>query len=150
MSSSLQIVPAAAEHESGWRQLWSLYCAGELSADISHLTWQRILDPASSIHALIALHDGTVAGFLTFVVHEGTWEAKPICYVEDLYVAKQSRGDRIGIGRGFISALMLRLNAGEWGRIYGITHRDNVIAQRLYDTVAVGEPYLRYEVRSRQ
>jgi len=51
-----------------------------------------LLDPASAIGGLIALSGSEVVGFTNYVLHEGTWEVKPICYVEDVFVSKLHRG----------------------------------------------------------
>lgn len=147
MPALIEIIPALPEHEHGWRDLWNLYCGGSLADATTNATWRRILDPLSSIGALVAVADGAVVGFVTYVEHEGTWETTPLCYVEDLYVAKAHRGDQAGIGRAFAGALLARLEAGTWSRLYGITRSDNVVAQRLYRRLAKGEPYLRYVIR---
>jgi len=147
VSKQISITPAGPEHEQGWRELWAIYCGDGIAETVTTATWQRILDPGSSIGAYIAVDNGNVVGFVTFVEHEGTWETKPLCYVEDLYVTKLYRGDKTGIGHSLAAVLLARLRSGEWSRVYGITRTDNVVAQRLYRGFATGEPYLRYVVR---
>lgn len=146
---TVTILDARPEHESGWRMLWELYCGGHLAANVTAATWRRILDPASSIGAIMAEVDNQVVGFVTYVEHEGTWELKKLCYVEDLYIDKGHRGDVIGVGQALASELLARLKRGEWSRLYGITRQDNVVAQRLYRRFAEGEPYMRYVINDR-
>lgn len=144
---TVTIHDARPEHESGWRRLWDLYCDGGIAADVTDATWRRIVDPASSIGALIAKVDNQISGFVTYVEHEGTWELKKLCYVEDLFIDKRHRGDVIGVGQALASELLARLKHGEWSRLYGITRQDNVVAQRLYRRFSKGEPYMRYVIK---
>lgn len=147
MPRLIEIFNAVPEHEQGWRALWVQYCDNNLPETTTAATWRRIVDPMSSIGALVATVSGLIVGFVTFVEHEGTWETTPLCYVEDLYVEKSHRGDDIGVAQALASALLTRLEAGEWSRLYGITRAENVVAQRLYRRFAKGEPYLRYVLR---
>ena len=147
MLAVIEIVTAGPEHEQGWRALWALYCGGGVGEATTAATWRRILDPASSIGASVATEAGAVVGFVTYVEHEGTWETTSLCYVEDLYVAKSHRGDINGVGQALAGALLTRLRAGEWSRLYCITEADNFVAQRLYSGFAKGVPYLRYVLR---
>lgn len=148
-SKMVTIRDAQPEHESGWRLLWERYCGGCLAADVTAATWRRILDPSASIGAIMAEVDNQVVGFVTYVEHEGTWELKKLCYVEDLYIDKGHRGDVVGVGQALASELVARLERGEWSRLYGITRQDNVVAQRLYRRFSQGEPYMRYVIKGR-
>lgn len=141
------IMPAAPAHEAGWRDLWALYSGDDVRPEISDHTWRRILDPLSPVGALVAVAGEEIAGFLTYVEHEGTWETKPLCYVEDLYVAKKFRGTVLDVGHRMISRLAQGLSEGRWARLYGLTRADNRAAQKLYGRFAVGKPYMRYVAR---
>lgn len=144
----ITICPAGTEHEHGWRALWAMYCAGAVSDETTNATWSRILDPRSPIGGVVALtDDGLVVGFVVFVVHECTWEIRPVCYVEDMIVRKQFRGPTYNVGQLMGEHMYGRLVAGEWSRMYGVTHADNILAQRLYGGFVRGEPYVRYVAR---
>src|SRR5687767_2576059 len=89
--------------EAVWRRLWSDYNAsqdGAVPDDVTRHTWQRILDPSSTVFARLAEQNGDVIGFSVNVLHEGTWTLQPICYLEDLFVDEALRGH--GIGRMLI------------------------------------------------
>jgi len=146
----LEVLAPRQEHETGWRLLWDQYCDGAIAAHISDATWQRLLDPASAIGGLIALSGSEVVGFAHYVVHEGTWEVKPICYVEDVFVSKLHRGRGSVVARAMAQTLFQRAHAGEWSRIWGVTAADNVVAQRLYAGFSAGQPYMRYVLRGDQ
>lgn len=149
MSMPLHITAATPAHEPAWRGLWSQYCSGAVPAEITDATWQRILNVESPIGCAVAMICGELVGFVTYVEHECTWETKPVCYVEDVFVSKLHRGPLTGVGFALAEHLLQRLEAGEWARVYGITHADNKIAQRLYSRYAAGEPYMRYLIKGR-
>lgn len=145
--SEIYIVPAAKEHEADWRTLWDLYCGDKLPAHITDHTWQRIIDPSAPINALMAVSDRKVVAFLIWVEHEGTWETKPLCYIEDLYVDKFFRGRELDIGHKMIARLLDDLATGRWSRLYGLTSANNHTAQKLYDRFTNGESFVRYIVK---
>lgn len=144
---SLSIISALPAHETGWRDLWNQYCGGAVTQEVSDATWRRIVDPSSSIGSIVALLENQVVGFITYVEHECTWETQTVCYIEDVFVSKHHRGSTLGVGHAIARHLIERLQAGEWARVYGITHTENILAQRLYGRYTHGEPYLRYVMR---
>ena len=113
--------PVAAD-EQDWRRLWSGYNTFyevRILESVTALTWQRILDPASTIFCRIAMIDDDIAGFSISVIHPSTWTATLVCYLEDLFVAPQLAAEAAGGfwmrtswiapkqrgGRGFIGTL---------------------------------------------
>ena len=65
-----------------------------------------MLDPRSAIFGRLAVVDAAVAGFSVSVLHESTWTATPICYLEVLFVDPDYR--RHGLGRLLIKDLVDR------------------------------------------
>lgn len=141
------VTSPAQEHESGWRALWDQYCGGAVDASITDATWLRLIDPSSQIGGLVAVLGDELIGFATYVVHECTWEMKPVCYIEDVFVSKKHRGRGSRVARAMAASMVERVHAGEWSRLYGITAADNVVAQRLYSSFSPGHPYVRYVLR---
>ncbi|MBB5761020.1 GNAT family N-acetyltransferase [Methylorubrum rhodesianum] len=138
--------PIAAD-EAGWRRLWAGYLAfyGEdLPEAVTAATWRRILDPTSTIFARLAERDGRLVGMTVNVLHEGTWSAAPICYLEDLFVAPEARG--AGIGRALISDLIAVGKARGWSRLYWHTKSGNSEARRLYDRFVAADDFCRYRL----
>ncbi len=142
-----KIEPVRLEHEAGWRALWAQYCDGAVQTLITDATWRRILDPQSKTGGIVATMASEVIGFVTFVEHDCTWELGPVCYVEDLFVAKAHRGRKLGVGVAMAEHLVARLNTGEWTRLYGITRAGNDVAQALYNQFAQGQDYKRYVIK---
>jgi GNAT superfamily N-acetyltransferase len=134
------------EDEAAWKRLWSGYNAFyETRVDdaVTQRTWQRILDPSSTIFARLAAHNNKVFGFSMSVLHEGTWTIEPICYLEDLFVDPQWRGK--GAGRLLIQDLVDRARARHWSRLYRHTRVGNP-ARRLYDDFAGADDFVRYRL----
>ena len=137
--------PAAAD-EPAWRRLWSDYNAFyEISVPeiVTARTWQRVLDPASTIFGRLAVVDGEVIGFSVCVLHEGTWTIAPICYLEDLFVDHKCRGR--GVGRLLIKDLVDCARTKGWSRLYWHTRASNP-ARRLYDEFAAADDFVRYRL----
>jgi GNAT superfamily N-acetyltransferase len=136
--------PTAAD-EAVWRELWAGYNAfyeANIPEAVTARTWQRMLDPASSIFGRLAIVDATVVGFSVSLLHEGTWSIAPVCYLEDLFVALRFRGR--GIGRLLIQDLVDRARTEGWSRLYWHTRADNP-ARRLYDEYANADDFVRYK-----
>ena len=141
---------ALPSDEAVWRQLWRGYCnfyAADLSEDVTSRTWKRILHPDSAVMCLVAEIDGQVCGFANCVVHEATWEAQPICYLEDLFVVPSARGR--GVGKALIEWLRNAMRAEGWARLYWMTRADNAAARRLYDQFAQADDFVRYVIKQR-
>lgn len=147
--SALLIGDAEPFHEADWRRLWAAYVAfykADVPERVTALTWKRILDPASPMNCLMAVDPATerVIGFAVTVLHDGSWSEKPVCYLEDLYVAEDARGR--GVARKLIETLACRGRARGWHRLYWQTHADNATARALYDKLARLTSFVRYDL----
>lgn len=135
--------------EAGWRVLWNAYVTfynAEVPERITAHTWARILDPASPMDCLVAVEAETerVLGFAVTVLHDGTWTDRPVCYLEDLFVAPEARGR--GIARRLIETLACRGRSRGWQRVYWKTNTENTTARALYDQVATLTNSVRYDL----
>ncbi|AQH05717.1 hypothetical protein A9R05_42630 (plasmid) [Burkholderia sp. KK1] len=144
---NVDVIAPQVEHEAGWRSLWDQYCGGAIKPMVSDATWRRLLDPSSTIGGLVAVAGQDVVGFVNYVVHEGTWEVAPVCYVEDLFVSKMYRGRGSRVARALATPLLQRVQSGEWSRLWGITAAENFVAQKLYSGFSSGHPYMRFVFR---
>lgn len=134
-----------AEDEAGWRTLWDGYCRFYGVGVPGHVTdalWQRLFDPDSPIYAIVVEDDeGEVRGFAHYVLHPYTWGTEQLCYLEDLYVAPEARGQ--GLGRAMIEFLHDRAREEGWARLYWMTRADSP-ARRLYDRFIPADDHVRY------
>ena len=131
-----------------WRLLWDGYCrfyGVALDESVSVNTWNRLLDPGDiTLFARIAVRDDQPCGFAHCVVHPATWVSEPCCYLEDLYVSADARGN--GIGRALMTDLLATCKARRYARIYWHTHHDNHVARALYDSFQPADDFVRYRI----
>jgi len=144
----INIRPAAGADELRWRELWAGYNTfyeAEVPEEVTQSTWRRILNPAVPVLGRIAELDNRVVGFSIAVLHESTWEAAPICYLEDLFVDPTIRGK--GVGRMLLQDLVVLARQNGWPRLFWHTRAGNVNARRLYDTFTRADDFVRYVMR---
>ena len=90
--------PVIRDLESGdhhrWRVLWHQYLVFYETTPSEAKTdalWLRLMDDQNPVEGLAA-HDGTsVVGIAHFFEHPDTWDERPICYLQDLFVAEEAR-----------------------------------------------------------
>ena len=136
---------AEPNDEAQWRDLWAHYIKfyrGTVPEDATALTWKRILDPHSTIDALVAVHDGILVGICNFLFHDNTWSTQPICYLQDLFVTPQARGG--GVAKALILACEQKAKTKGAFRLYWQTQEYNAAARSLYDTITPRSSFIVY------
>lgn len=143
---SISIRSLRANDREQWLQLWRGYLTfyeSDVPADVTDLTWSRILDPEAPIHGLCAVdEDGRLLGIVHYLFHPVTWAAGPRCYLEDLFTAAEARGR--GAGRALIQAVYAAADARGADQVYWLTQDTNATARHLYDKVARATPFIKY------
>lgn len=141
MSDQIVIRPVTQEDFPAWKPLWDGYNAfygreGEtaLPLEITRTTWSRFFDVYEPMHAFVAESNGQLLGLVHFLYHRSTTHLTPVCYLQDLFTAKEARGK--GVGRALINAVYKRAKADGSPRVYWLTHETNSVAMQLYDKVA--------------
>ncbi|WP_206019694.1 GNAT family N-acetyltransferase [Pseudomaricurvus alkylphenolicus] len=131
--------PAAEDWEK-WASLWRQYLhfyRTDLPFSATRQLWQRLLDPQNPIQGWVVSQQGEAGilkGFVHYLPHANTWRSQPVCYLQDLYVAPETRGT--GLGRRLIEQVVTDARARGWSRVYWHTESGNTTARRLYDRVA--------------
>jgi GNAT superfamily N-acetyltransferase len=135
-----------ARDEAAWRALFAGYNAfyerPAFPREITDVTWQRLLDPAERMHALVADDAGAVVGLAHYLFHRSTTAIADVCYLQDLFVAEAARG--LGHARALIEAVRERARSAGAARLYWQTHESNAAARRLYDTLAERSGFIVY------
>ena len=133
------IRPPSAPDRHDWQQLWEAYLhfyGHQPDRDGTERLWQQILDLDDSIEALVAESADHLVGMTHYFPHPDTWEAEPVCYLQDLYVEESERGK--GVGRSLIRAVQRRAEIEGWSSVYWHTAEGNTTARRLYDDLTGG------------
>jgi GNAT superfamily N-acetyltransferase/catechol 2,3-dioxygenase-like lactoylglutathione lyase family enzyme len=137
------------EDYAHWRPLWDGYNAfygrtGEtaLPEEITMRTWERFLDPAEPVHALVAAEEGRIVGLAHYLFHRSTTRLQDVCYLQDLFTVPELRGQ--GIGRLLIEAVYAAAKREGSSRVYWQTQSGNTAGRALYDKVAGHHGFIVY------
>jgi GNAT superfamily N-acetyltransferase len=134
-----------AEDRPSWEALWQGYLRfyrARLDPGVTATTWARLLDPAEQPHGLVAEHEGRLVGLATWLFHRSSWSLTHCCYLEDLFVAPEARGQ--GAGRRLIEAVYAAADAAGASSVYWQTQEFNVDGRALYDTLARRTSFIIY------
>jgi GNAT superfamily N-acetyltransferase len=133
--------PLTSADRDAWEPLWDGYNAfygrvgpTALPAEVTELTWARMLDAGERVYGLVAEIDGRVVGLAQYLFHRSTTLPADICLLHDLYTSPDARGH--GAGRALIEAVDEAARAAGSTRVYWQTQESNATARALYDTVA--------------
>ncbi|MBV9679383.1 MAG: GNAT family N-acetyltransferase, partial [Acidobacteriaceae bacterium] len=80
-----------------------------------------------------------------FLLHEHAWTDQPVCYLQDLFVASEARGQ--GYGRYLIEAVAEEAQRLNCARLYWLTQESNHTARQLYDKLASCNGFVRYDYK---
>lgn len=141
------IAPLTAADHDEWLALWHGYLAfyeASVSEDVTQATFRRLVAD-DELHGAIARDDqGRAIGLVHWLSHTATWTTSTYVYLEDLFVAPDTRGG--GAGRELIAHVRSWAEAHGAHKVYWLTHESNATARRLYDGVATGTGFVHYEI----
>ncbi|WP_341957942.1 GNAT family N-acetyltransferase [Microbacterium sp. LWH13-1.2] len=130
-----------------WSALWDGYLrfyGAEIADDVTRRTFDRIVGDRE-IHGAIARDDaGHAIGIVHWLTHPATWSDADYCYLEDLFVAAESRGS--GAGRALIAHVRDWAEVQGCAKVYWLTQEGNTTARTLYERVATHTGYTHYQV----
>jgi ribosomal protein S18 acetylase RimI-like enzyme len=136
----------AADKER-WLELWNGYLTfykNSLSEEQNELTWNRLLDPNYESHGLVAELNGNLVGITHYAFQTSTWSPVGYCYLEDLFVDPNLRGQ--GAGRALIDEVKRIAIAAGATRLYWNTDKDNETARKLYDSYGPEAGKVQYRI----
>lgn len=144
--SEIEIRALQREDKPGWSELWTAYLAFYETSrpqEIYDLYFERLLgDDPQDYSCLIAFRDGQPAGIAHYLFHRHGWSAENVCYLQDLYVAPETRGT--GLGRKLIEAVYAAADDAGAPSVYWLTQDFNATARQLYDRVGQKTPFIKY------
>lgn len=138
------------EDKERWKELWKGYLdfyQTTLPNETYERTWERLMDQTGTLRGLCARDpsNGVMLGIVHFLLHESAWTDRPICYLQDLFVAPEAR--EYGYGRRLIEAVAEEARRLHCARLYWSTQESNHTARQLYDRLAAYNGFIRYEYK---
>ena len=133
----IRIQPLNKADFNDWLILWNAYLtfySTSLPLKISKETWRKLCDDNTSIFGFGAYQNDKLVGIVHAVIHPNTWNDTEVCYLEDLYVAENTRG--AGIGRALIQHVYSFADMKNCNRVYWKTQESNTTARKIYDDLA--------------
>lgn len=141
------IHPIRTEDRAAWLPLWNAYNAfyrNDPTTEVTDAAFRRLHEGADGFFGLLAEDDsGRGVGIAHAIFHPATWTTGTYCYLEDLYVSKDTRGT--GAARQLIEGVYAEADRRGAGRVYWHTQAYNSPARSLYDSVAHTTSFVVYE-----
>ncbi|NIE96642.1 GNAT family N-acetyltransferase [Acinetobacter sp. Tr-809] len=144
----IQVAPVQQDDYQQWIPFWLAYqnfYKVELSSAITQTTWQRFLDQTEPVYCAVAKQGDQLLGFVHYVIHRSTWAKNNYCYLEDLFVSPEQRGQQIG--KRLIEYVQQQAREHQCDRLYWHTQETNHNAQKLYDWIAEKPGIIEYRMR---
>ena len=135
--------PLQADDRTQWQGLAEAYKAFYKTATTAaeyDAAWQRLF--SEQVHGLVLARGPQLVGLAHFLFHGSTWGDR-VCYLQDLFVPPEARGQ--GLGRRLIEAVAAAARQQGAQRYYWLTQADNATARALYDRVAEHRGFIRYD-----
>jgi GNAT superfamily N-acetyltransferase len=142
---TIEIRPVIPADHAAWLPLWLGYLdfyQSALPTETSAVTWQRFLDPSEPTHAALAWRDDQAVGLVQWIFHRSNWSVENSCYLQDLFVAADTR--RTGTGRRLIEHVYAQARAAGASRVHWLTHESNGNAMQLYQRIAERSGFIQY------
>lgn len=145
--NTVTIESAEQKDYASWLPLWINYQTfyrTKISDEVTKLTWERFLTPSEPVYCAVAKYDGKIVGLVHYLFHRSTWTESNYCYLEDLFVSEEVRGQHIG--KQLIEYVQQQAQKHHASRLYWHTHETNLRGQRLYDWVAQKSGMIEYRM----
>ncbi|MFL4397680.1 GNAT family N-acetyltransferase [Citrobacter portucalensis] len=145
--NTVTIESAEQKDYASWLPLWinyQIFYQTIISDEVTKLTWERFLTPSEPVYCAVAKYNGKIVGLVHYLFHRSTWAESNYCYLEDLFVSEDVRGQHIG--KQLIEYVQQQAKKHHASRLYWHTHETNLRGQRLYDWVAKKSGMIEYQM----
>jgi GNAT superfamily N-acetyltransferase len=142
---TLHIAPLQASQRAQWEPLargYKAFYRTEVTGADLDAAWQRLVH-GDGVFGFGAALDGRLVGIVHALFHTSTWNSR-VCYLQDLFVAPESRGH--GVARALIETVAGAARGARAERCYWLTQENNTTARLLYDKVARFNGFIRYDL----
>lgn len=135
---NISLKPLDREDKDGWLELWQGFLEnyGEnASAHLTFSTFDKLVTKEHPLRSRIALDENRrIVGFIHYFLHDSTWHTREVCFIEDLYVAKDMR--RQGIGRQLLDDVARVAGINRWSRMYMAVPGSDETALGFFENVS--------------
>ena len=142
------LVNAAYEE---WRGLWLSYLnfyETSLADEVINESFYRFIDDhRTKQNALVAEDENGLVGLVHYIFHPHNWKIEEVCYLQDLFVTPQKRGQKNG--QMLIESVYEEANNFGAPSVYWLTQEFNRPARKLYDKIADLTPFIKYARRNK-
>ncbi|MEM8833583.1 MAG: GNAT family N-acetyltransferase [Pseudomonadota bacterium] len=136
------IRPIERKDYDSWLPLWQENCLHQISDDVTAETWRRLTNPKELVFGLGAFQDNQLIGFLHYVLHHTTGFIEPACYMQDLFVLPDHRGQ--GIAKQLVWELNAIAKKENYARLYWFVDNQNESALNLYKNLGIKMDFALY------
>lgn len=147
------IRPLRVDDKPQWARLWQDYLTfygTELPEAVYDSTFERLLVPGTEQPACFVAEApseedqdaSALVGLVHYLYHPHCWKLTPVCYLQDLFVDPEHRGQRLG--RLLIERVYAQASEDGAPDVYWLTQDFNREARQLYDRVGMQTPFIKY------
>ena len=130
-----------------WLKLWAGYLEfykSTISSEQTELTWKRLINNELKMFGFVAESEDGIIGFTHCLFRPSTWTETDYCYLEDLFVDPNIRGN--GIGRALMNKVVELAKEKNSKRVYWTTQEFNKTARVLYDSITPVSEFVQYRL----
>ena len=130
---------------AGWNEIMQAYFdfyQHAVTQEHLHHVFEQTQNPGSGLNSMVVKEEDKIIGVINYIVAPGTFD-KLSCYVSDLYVYPQYRGNHLA--EKLIAAVETNLALIGCNYMYWLTAPDNLPAQKLYNRIAHKASWMVYE-----
>ena len=131
-----------------WKKLWTDYLSfykTTINDRVYKTSFQRLIsNDLREYQGIVAELNEEIIGFSHYLFHRNLWSTQDTCYLSDLYVVPEMRGN--GIARKLIHKVAQQAKDCGVKGVYWNTQETNYKGRMLYDQVAKKAPFIIYEI----
>ena len=147
----MDIRPLLPADYKQWRKLWISYLdfyETSLNDEVIDKTFNRFIDEHHNRqNALVAEQSSSLVGLVHYIYHPHNWKIEDVCYLQDLFVAPENRGQQIA--KILIEKVYEEADKCGTPTVYWLTQEFNAPARKLYDKIADLTPFIKYARRNK-
>ena len=131
-----------------WESMLRAYAAfygTATSAESEAAVWSWIFDEHNDFWCnLVVDNSGIIIGFVQYQLMHRSLSGAMVCYLSDLYVDPQFRGN--GAGRAMIDHVLAFAHSRRIANVRWLTQDFNYAGRKLYDTYAKKSDFILYSI----